>query len=119
MGIGCNSCRLRFLGSTTTFGFSGAAGAGVSSLGAAIRARGGSGEAFATKGSSSASREPAGSGAGGRTVREVSSAIDSALEALGASVEVGFSSSSSGWASALRGVRAFLGADGSLGARGI
>ena len=85
--------------------------------------RGGSGEAFATKGSSSASREPAGSGAGGRTVSDVSSAIESALEAfgalgaLGASVEAGFSSSSSGWASAfLRGVRAFLGTDGSMGA---
>ena len=57
---------------------------------------------------------------------DVSSAIESALEALGAlgafgaSVEAGFCSSSSGWASAfLRGVRAFLGSDGSLGARGI
>jgi hypothetical protein len=138
MGIGCNSCRLRFLGSTTTLGFSGASGTGASSFGGAIRARGGNGEAFATKGSSSASREPVGSGAGGGTWRDVSSAADfavvaavaddasstrdalDALEAFGASEGSGCSSSSSGCASAfLRGARAFLGADGSFGARGI
>ena len=57
---------------------------------------------------------------------DMSSAIDAALgafgalETFGASVEVGFSSTGSGEASAfLRGVRAFLGADGSIGARGI
>ena len=133
MGIGCNSCRLRFLGSTTTLGFSGASGTGASSFGAAIRARGGNGDALATKGSSSASREPAGSGSGGGTVSDVSSATDAdaaadaadaaaleALDAFGTSEVAAFSSSSSAGASDfLRSARAFLGADGSFGARGI